>query len=102
MRNLCRLRPRSKPYAKSCFYTDKEYLPQGERSKAARGRHVSDFVGRRPAFPKPPFSAKAEKLHFVSYSLAVDPEAHRVYTPEQEAEGKPVARMVVYDAVTKP
>jgi DNA-binding beta-propeller fold protein YncE len=36
------------------------------------------------------------------HTLAVDPETHRVYTPEQEADGKPVARMVVYDAVTKP
>jgi hypothetical protein len=30
--------------------------------------------------------------------LAVDPSTHRVYTPEQEEDGKPVARMVVYDA----
>jgi DNA-binding beta-propeller fold protein YncE len=36
------------------------------------------------------------------HTLAVDSETHRVYTPEQEADGKPVARMVVYDAVTKP
>jgi DNA-binding beta-propeller fold protein YncE len=36
------------------------------------------------------------------HTLAVDPQTHRVYTPEQEADGKPVARMVVYDAVTKP
>ncbi len=34
------------------------------------------------------------------HSLAVDPETHRVYAPEQEADGKAVARMVVYDAVT--
>ena len=34
------------------------------------------------------------------HSLAVDPETHRVYTPEQEENGKPVARMVVYEAVT--
>ena len=33
------------------------------------------------------------------HSLAVDLETHRVYAPEQEADGKPVARMVVYDAV---
>ena len=32
------------------------------------------------------------------HSLAVDPETHRVYTPEQEEDGRPVARMVVYDA----
>jgi DNA-binding beta-propeller fold protein YncE len=36
------------------------------------------------------------------HSLAVDPKTHRVYTPEQEEDGKPVARMVVYDAVTSP
>ncbi len=36
------------------------------------------------------------------HSLAVDSETHRVYTPEQEADGKAVARMVVYEAVTLP
>jgi DNA-binding beta-propeller fold protein YncE len=36
------------------------------------------------------------------HSLGVDLSTHRVYTPEQEENGKPVARMVVYDAVTKP
>jgi len=35
------------------------------------------------------------------HSVAVDPATHRVYTPEQEEDGKPVARMVVYDAVAK-
>ena len=40
--------------------------------------------------------AVQKKVH----SLAVDPETHRVYAPEQEADGKAVARMVVYDAVT--
>jgi hypothetical protein len=33
------------------------------------------------------------------HSLTVDPATHRVYAPEQEAGGQPVARMVVYDAV---
>jgi len=33
------------------------------------------------------------------HSLAVDPATHRVYAPEQEADGKPVARMVVYEAL---
>jgi DNA-binding beta-propeller fold protein YncE len=32
------------------------------------------------------------------HSLAIDPETHRVYTPEQEEGGKPVARMIVYEA----
>jgi len=34
------------------------------------------------------------------HSLSVDPESHHVYIPEQEENGKPVARMVVYEAVT--
>jgi DNA-binding beta-propeller fold protein YncE len=33
------------------------------------------------------------------HSLAVDPETHRVYAPEQESDGKPVARMGVYEAL---
>ena len=32
------------------------------------------------------------------HSLAVDPETHHVYTPEQEEDGKPVARMILYEA----
>jgi hypothetical protein len=40
------------------------------------------------------------KVQHAVHSLAVDPETHRVYTPEQEENGKPVARMVVYEAVT--
>lgn len=39
------------------------------------------------------------KVQHAVHSLAVDPETHRVYTPEQEENGKPVARMIVYDAV---
>jgi DNA-binding beta-propeller fold protein YncE len=33
------------------------------------------------------------------HSVAVDPVSHRVYAPEQEENGQPVARMVVYEAV---
>ena len=33
------------------------------------------------------------------HSLAVDPKTHRVYAPEQEHDGAPVARMIVYEAV---
>jgi hypothetical protein len=33
------------------------------------------------------------------HSLAVDPATHRVYAPEQEENGKPVARMVVYEPI---
>jgi DNA-binding beta-propeller fold protein YncE len=40
------------------------------------------------------------KVQHAVHSLAVDPETHRVYTPEQEENGKPVARMIVYEAVT--
>jgi DNA-binding beta-propeller fold protein YncE len=34
------------------------------------------------------------------HSLAVDMASHRVYAPEQEENGRPVSRMVVYDAVS--
>jgi DNA-binding beta-propeller fold protein YncE len=40
------------------------------------------------------------KVQHAVHSLAVDPETHRVYTPEQEENGKAVARMIVYEAVT--
>lgn len=40
------------------------------------------------------------RVQHAVHSLAVDPKTHRVYTPEQEENGKPVARMVVYEAVT--
>lgn len=33
------------------------------------------------------------------HSLAIDPATHRVYTPEQEENGQPVAKMIVYEAV---
>jgi YVTN family beta-propeller protein len=36
------------------------------------------------------------------HSLAVDQDTHRVYAPEQEADGKGVARMAVYEAVVNP
>jgi DNA-binding beta-propeller fold protein YncE len=35
------------------------------------------------------------------HSLAVDPATHRVYAPEQEEAGKPVARMVIYEPVER-
>ncbi len=34
------------------------------------------------------------------HSLAVDVQTHRVYAPEEQAHGRPVARMVVFDART--
>ncbi|HZS48839.1 MAG TPA: YncE family protein [Blastocatellia bacterium] len=35
------------------------------------------------------------------HSLAIDEKTHQVYTPEEQENGKPVARMIVYDAVVK-
>ena len=35
------------------------------------------------------------------HSLAVDPSTHRVYAPEQEDDGQPVARIVVYEPRSK-
>jgi len=35
------------------------------------------------------------------HTLAVDVQTHRVYTPEQDADGKPAARMTVYEAVVR-
>ena len=40
------------------------------------------------------------KVQHAVHSLAVNQETHRVYSPEQEENGRPVARMVVYEAVT--
>lgn len=34
------------------------------------------------------------------HSLAVDTATHRVYAPEQQENGRPVARMIVYEAIT--
>jgi DNA-binding beta-propeller fold protein YncE len=36
------------------------------------------------------------------HSLAVDVKTHRVYTPEEQENGKPVARMIVYEAIVHP
>ena len=36
------------------------------------------------------------------HSLAVDSRTHRVYAPEQQEHGQPVARMIIYEAVTGP
>ncbi len=33
------------------------------------------------------------------HSLAVDTATHRVYAPEQEEDGKPVSRVVIYEAI---
>ena len=36
------------------------------------------------------------------HSLAIDPETHRVYVPEEEENGAPAAKIVVFDAVPAP
>jgi hypothetical protein len=36
------------------------------------------------------------------HSLAVDTATHRVYTPEEQEDGKPVARMIVYQPLPRP
>jgi len=35
------------------------------------------------------------------HSLAVDVRTHRVYAPEEQEDGRPVSRMIVYEAVVK-
>jgi hypothetical protein len=40
------------------------------------------------------------RVQHAVHTVAVDLETHRLYAPEQEEDGKPVARMVVYEAVT--
>jgi YVTN family beta-propeller protein len=39
------------------------------------------------------------KVQAKVHSLAVDPATHRVYAPEEQENGKPVARMVVFEAI---
>jgi DNA-binding beta-propeller fold protein YncE len=39
------------------------------------------------------------RVQHAVHTVAVDLKTHRLYTPEQEENGKPVARMVVYEAL---
>jgi DNA-binding beta-propeller fold protein YncE len=39
------------------------------------------------------------RVQHAVHTVAVDLKTHKLYTPEQEEDGKPVARMVVYEAV---
>jgi DNA-binding beta-propeller fold protein YncE len=39
------------------------------------------------------------RVQHAVHTVAVDLKTHQVYTPEQEEDGKPVARMVVHEAV---
>jgi len=41
------------------------------------------------------------KVQRAVHTLVVDSKTHRVYTPEQDEDGKPVARMVVCEAVVR-
>ena len=41
------------------------------------------------------------KVPHAVHTLAVNLQTHRVYVPEQEADGQPVARMTVYEAVVR-
>jgi DNA-binding beta-propeller fold protein YncE len=36
------------------------------------------------------------------HSLAVDTTTHRIYAPEQQEDGSPVARIVIYEAIEEP
>ena len=38
-------------------------------------------------------------VQYKVHSLAVDPLTHRVYAPEQQENGKPVSKMIIYEAV---
>lgn len=39
------------------------------------------------------------RVQHAVHTVAVDLKTHRLYTPEQEGDGKPVARMMVYEAI---
>src|SRR2546427_8261198 len=68
--------------------------------------YVACYSGAVSVFHQddPDHYRKLEDFHVehAVHSLAVDSKTHRVYTPEQEEDGKPVARMVVYEPVTAP
>ena len=72
---------------------------------AGLGRiYVACYSGAISVFHQddPDHYTKLEDFHVqhAVHTLAVDLQTHRVYAPEQEEDGKPVARMVVYEAVT--
>jgi len=65
--------------------------------------YVACYSGAIAVFHEddPDHYRKLEDFHVqhAVHSLAIDPVTHRVYAPEQEEDGKAVARMVVYEAV---
>ena len=73
---------------------------------AGLGRiYVACYSGAIAVFHEddPDHYRKLEDFHVphAVHSLAIDPATHRVYVPEQEEDGKAVARMVVYEAVNR-
>lgn len=65
--------------------------------------YVACYSGAIAVFHEddPDHYRKIEDFHVqhAVHSLAIDPTTHRVYTPEQEEDGKSVARMVVYEPI---
>ena len=41
------------------------------------------------------------KVQAKVHSLAVNFESHKIYVPEQEEDGKPVSKLIIYDAVVE-
>src|SRR5438309_4967671 len=72
----------------SCFAMDEKKLQRSNRCF-----HEDD----------PDHYRKLEDFHVqhAVHSLAIDPATHRVYTPEQEENGKAVSRMIVYEAINR-
>ena len=68
--------------------------------------YVASYSGAISVFHEddPHHYRKLEDFHVqhALHSVAVDLATHRVYTPEQEENDQPVARMVVYEAVGAP
>lgn len=66
--------------------------------------YVACYSGAIAVFHEddPDHYRKLEDFHVqhAVHSLAIDPATHRVYAPEQEEDGKAVARMVVYEAIS--
>jgi len=57
---------------------------------------ISVFVEKDPAH----YSKLGDvRVAHAVHSLAVDPATHRVYAPEQEESGVPVARLIVFEAI---
>lgn len=65
--------------------------------------YVACYSGAIAVFHEddPDHYRKLEDFHVqhAVHSLAIDPTTHRVYAPEQEEDGKSVARMVVYEPI---